>query len=189
MDLRTEKTKRSIINAFLELRAKKPLEKITVKELSEKAEINKATFYLHYHDIYELSESLERDVVDSCLHSIQHPEAVFSSTRTFIAELSEAFVANERLIKILFEGSRSSSFVKLLEDGLNGIISRAYPDHKQSMEDRMMLTYLIYGGYYTYFKYCDNGIKSVLDIIGRLTDGVLQYKDDEQETENTSGTS
>ena len=40
MDLRTEKTRRSIINAFLELRAKKPLEKITVKELSEKAEIN-----------------------------------------------------------------------------------------------------------------------------------------------------
>ena len=55
MDLRTEKTKRSIINSFLELRSRKPLEKITVKELSEKAEINKATFYLHYHDIYDLS--------------------------------------------------------------------------------------------------------------------------------------
>ena len=51
MDLRVEKTKRSIINAFLNLRSRKPLEKITVKELSEIAQINKATFYLHYHDI------------------------------------------------------------------------------------------------------------------------------------------
>ena len=180
MDLRIEKTRRSIINAFLELRSKKPLEKITVKELSAKAEINKATFYLHYHDIYDLSESLEREVVESCLHSIQHPEEVFRCTRTFVSELSEAFVANERLIKILFEGSRSSSFVQLLENGLNDMIQIAYPDHKQSMENRMMLTYLIYGGYYTYFKYCDNGIKPVLDIIGRLTDGILQNKDDEK---------
>lgn len=31
MDLRVEKTKRSIINAFLKLRSQKPLEKITVK--------------------------------------------------------------------------------------------------------------------------------------------------------------
>ena len=46
MDLRVKKTRRSIINAFLMLRANKPLEKITVKELAELAMINKATFYL-----------------------------------------------------------------------------------------------------------------------------------------------
>ena len=40
MDLRKERTKRSIINAFIELRANRPLEKITVKELSERAMIN-----------------------------------------------------------------------------------------------------------------------------------------------------
>ena len=33
MDIRIEKTEKAIKNAFLELRAKKPLEKITVKEL------------------------------------------------------------------------------------------------------------------------------------------------------------
>ena len=37
MDLRTERTKRSIANAFLELRKHKPLEKISVKELAELA--------------------------------------------------------------------------------------------------------------------------------------------------------
>ena len=174
MDLRIEKTKRSIINAFLELRSQKPLEKITVKELSAKAEINKATFYLHYHDIYELSELLEKDVVESCIKSIRHPEEILNNTRIFVSELSEAFVANERLIKILFEGSRSSSFVTLLEESLNDIIKTAHPQRVPTMEDRMMLTYLIYGCYYTYFKYCDNGIKPVLDIISRLTDGIMR---------------
>ena len=33
MDLRITKTKKAIINSFLSIRAKKPLEKISVKEL------------------------------------------------------------------------------------------------------------------------------------------------------------
>ena len=51
MDIRIEKTKTAIHNTFLELRSKKPLEKITIKELCEKAQINKSTFYSHYKDI------------------------------------------------------------------------------------------------------------------------------------------
>ena len=43
MDIRIEKTERAIRNAFLELRAAKPLEKITVKELCSLACINKST--------------------------------------------------------------------------------------------------------------------------------------------------
>ena len=48
MDIRIEKTEKAIRNAFLELRAAKPLEKITVRELCSLACINKSTFYSHY---------------------------------------------------------------------------------------------------------------------------------------------
>ena len=57
MDIRIEKTERAIRNAFLELRAAKPLEKITVKELCSLACINKSTFY---------SRSEERRVGKEC---------------------------------------------------------------------------------------------------------------------------
>ena len=59
MDIRIEKTKTAIHNTFLELRSKKPLEKITIKELCEKAQINKSTFYSHYRDIYDLSDQTD----------------------------------------------------------------------------------------------------------------------------------
>ena len=64
MDLRERKTRRSIREAFLELLATKPLERITVKELAARAEISKATFYLHYHSVFDLSEALQRELVD-----------------------------------------------------------------------------------------------------------------------------
>ena len=63
MDLRIQKTEKAIKNVFLELRARKPLEKITVKELCELALINKSTFYSHYEDIYALSEAMEQETV------------------------------------------------------------------------------------------------------------------------------
>lgn len=65
MDLRVQKTKNSILDAFIELRSEKPLEKITVKELADRARISKQTFYLHYKDIYDLSEQLEQELVKS----------------------------------------------------------------------------------------------------------------------------
>ena len=37
MDIRIEKTRQSIINAFIELRSHKELERITIKELCDKA--------------------------------------------------------------------------------------------------------------------------------------------------------
>lgn len=172
MDLRIEKTRCAIRNAFLQLRSKKPLEKITVKELSELANINKATFYLHYHDIYDLSESLERDIVQECLHGIEHPENIFTDNQSFVKDLEETFNANEQLIKILFEGNRSNSFMDIFEEELYKIIYTAYPDYQPSPENKMVMTFLIYGGYYTYFKHCDQGITSVFNVIEKFSDAV-----------------
>lgn len=174
MDLRIEKTKCAIRNAFLQLRSRKPLEKITVKELCALANINKATFYLHYHDIYDLSETLERDVVQSCLDGIEHPENIFKDNKNFIRELTASFIANEQLIKILFEGNRSSSFMDLFEEELYKIIHNVYPDYKPSAENKMVMTYLIYGGYYTYFKHIEKGANSVFNIIEKFSVAVTE---------------
>ena len=52
MDIRIEKTDRAIEKAFLELRAKTPLEKIKIKDLCALACVNKSTFYAHYCLLY-----------------------------------------------------------------------------------------------------------------------------------------
>ena len=51
MDIRVKKTKRAIQKAFVALLREKPIEKITVKEIAERAEINKTTFYSHYETL------------------------------------------------------------------------------------------------------------------------------------------
>lgn len=174
MDLRITKTRNAIRNAFLELRVKKPLEKITVKELSAAANINKATFYLHYHDIYDLSEALEREVIENCLNSVSDPKTITSDVSSFVKSLSESMTANEKLIKILFEGTRNNSFTKLFEEGIYKLLTDASPDYKPTLESRMRATFLIEGAYHTFFRYSEYGIDKVLELIENLSEGKIK---------------
>ena len=53
--------------AMLELLEKKEFEYITVKELCEKADVNRSTFYLHYDNTVELLQEATRYVIDRFL--------------------------------------------------------------------------------------------------------------------------
>ena len=61
-DRRTRRTKNLLKHAFVELLAEKKITEITVKELCDKADINRGTFYLHYTDIYDLKQQLENEI-------------------------------------------------------------------------------------------------------------------------------
>ena len=58
IDRRVRKTKQQLQDGFIQLRKQKDLKDITVKELCELTDLNRGTFYLHYKDIYDLSEQL-----------------------------------------------------------------------------------------------------------------------------------
>lgn len=64
LDARLRYTRMVIKNSFVELLKDKPINKITVKELCDRAEINRATFYKHYLDIYDLLDKIEEQFLN-----------------------------------------------------------------------------------------------------------------------------
>ena len=60
MDARVKKSKKKFHNALISLMQEKRLEHITVKELCERSGLNRGTFYLHYQDVFELMQEVER---------------------------------------------------------------------------------------------------------------------------------
>ena len=170
MDLRTKKTRRSIKNAFLQLRASKDLERITVKELADLAEISKATFYLHYRDVYDLSEELEQEVLQNCLDSIPHPEYIRDQNTEFVKEMVHAFNSQLPLINTVFSGSRSAFLPISLEKKVKNFVFQAYPHLKDDASFNIMLTYEIMGGYFAYVEnYQQFGVQKVADVIGNIS--------------------
>ena len=173
MDLRVKRTKTSIVNAFLELCAKKPPERITVKELADLAEINKATFYLHYKDIYDLLETLENDLFERVFDSIEHPNSVLSEPKLFIRELVEGFIANKARIDIIFGKNRRNVLADKIESEVRTFIFEKYPQYKSSPELNVLLTYVIRGGYFAYAENSEYSTDMVISVIGDLAEGAI----------------
>lgn len=174
MDLRVKRTKRSIVNAFIELRAKKPLEKITVKELSELAWINKATFYSHYNDIYDLSEQLEKEAVEMVLKDIPHPEFLITNPKQGSAELAFALLSQSSLFDTLFSGERAAILSTRIEQGLKNKIYTLYPEYKNNLEMDVLLTILIQGGFHAFASHRNStDVKELVDVIGRINEHIL----------------
>ncbi|EGD49646.1 regulatory protein TetR [Ruminiclostridium papyrosolvens DSM 2782] len=62
-DRRVKYTKMVIKDSFVKFLKEKPLSKITVKEICEDADINRATFYAHYTDQYDLLQQIENEII------------------------------------------------------------------------------------------------------------------------------
>ncbi|MDR1796642.1 MAG: TetR/AcrR family transcriptional regulator [Clostridiales Family XIII bacterium] len=77
-DLRARYTKQILGESLLQLLEEKPLGKITVKELCAAADINRATFYAHFSDIYELMDEMKKELEKNVL---EHMEKWVSDTR------------------------------------------------------------------------------------------------------------
>ncbi|HJC75149.1 MAG TPA: TetR/AcrR family transcriptional regulator [Candidatus Mediterraneibacter faecavium] len=174
MDLRIKKTEQAIKNAFIELRAKKPLEKITVKELCSIALINKSTFYSHYEDIYALSEAMEQETVASIIRSIGHLEDYTpEKSDIYTRELCLAFMSQISLIRILFSGREQSHLGHRLDTALKELIFRKYPEYRDDMSKQILLSYSIQGAYHAYLNNpdadTDTFVRTVENIVKRLS--------------------
>jgi AcrR family transcriptional regulator len=62
-DPRVLRTRKLIMDSFIELSGKKEFKDITIKDLTTEAMINRATFYYHFEDIYDLLEKVLSEVL------------------------------------------------------------------------------------------------------------------------------
>jgi AcrR family transcriptional regulator len=62
-DPRVLRTRKLIMDAFIELSGKTEFKDITIKDITTEAMINRATFYYHFEDIYDLLEKVLSEVL------------------------------------------------------------------------------------------------------------------------------
>ncbi len=168
MDLRAQKTQKSITDAFFRLRAHKPLEKITVRELCREAPVNRSTFYAYYKDVYDLSEHLENELVRSIVAGLPHPEAVLTDTARFTQDLFRACAPHPQLA-VLFSGSRRGLLIARFSAELKRLIFDLYPERRGDPEFEVSLSFRIYGAYYAFLENRQYGEEKVVGILGRLS--------------------
>ena len=153
MDLRVKRTQKSIKDAFYALRKKKKLEKISVKELSEAAMINKATFYLHYRDIYDLSEKIENELISEILDEVRGYNLSLGKgeAQVFYKTLGETIISRFDEIQTVFS-ENDNRFIDSLEDRLKKYIFSDFPSIADNDKNNILLTLFIQGFYRVYIR-------------------------------------
>ena len=104
-DRRIRKTKSAIKRAFTDLLKRKDLDKITVQDISDQADINRGTFYLHYEDKYMLLTDMEDECISQIWTSTQFNQLDISSPEN----TAEDFI-NNVLTKVLQHISDNMEF-------------------------------------------------------------------------------
>jgi AcrR family transcriptional regulator len=140
MDLRIVKTRNSIREAFLKLRAKNSLERIRVTELCKIAIINKTTFYKHYQDIYALSEEIEDETIKSIMDSFKYIDSLFSDPYSFVKGFYHSFKSQEKIILILF-----SERINVLIEKIETQLKSHYSFLSGDPEKDILMSFLFHG--------------------------------------------
>ena len=126
-DLQFARTDRAIVDAVLRLLAKKPLEKITVADVTAEALVNRSTFYQHYADKYEVLERLQERYMDEI---IERTAAVRAAEVSDISEVDAVFGAffdeHRDVLRLLFSIKTDTFDLQVrLERGLRDALLRA----------------------------------------------------------------
>lgn len=111
-DPRIVRTRKLIMDAFIELSSQKEFKDITVKDITTKAMINRATFYYHFQDIYDLLEKALSEVLLINLNYEKYENAA----------LDEETIADIFLAVTKFQQSLSTRCHRGYEDTIARII-------------------------------------------------------------------
>lgn len=172
--------------AFLELLEKKDFEFITVKEICEKAEVNRSTFYLHYETIGDLLDESVQYMFDR-LNTYFTDSDIYVMNDIKSADLDDLYLITPNLLKpyltFIAENKRlfatallkadslglKQSYDKLFTHVLNPILERfRIPENRR----KYTLTFYISGIIAIIDEWikgnCTESIDFIIDIIAGL---------------------
>ncbi|MBQ2638727.1 TetR family transcriptional regulator [Candidatus Saccharibacteria bacterium] len=110
----SKRTHERIKRTFAELLSeKKTVNNITVAELAKRAEITRGTFYAHFNNIKEVSEEVEKEVVERLQVSNNKIENI-EDFPIFLHEFFQFLAENEELYRQILSSEAPMAFVNRL---------------------------------------------------------------------------
>ena len=110
-DRRVRYTRMVLKQALLSLMLERPIPRITVTEICERAEVNRATFYAHYADPYDLLARIENELFESIRRSIAGGLSS-GSLRRILTDICSSIRENGALCRVIFSEYGDREFLE-----------------------------------------------------------------------------
>ena len=113
-DRRVRKTKKALREGLIELLNEKNIQHITVRELTDKVDIHRSTFYANFMDIYDLYSHVEDNVIRE-INDIISADCIFEPN-VFFNRLLEYVNKNRQISRLFFGGNINTALFERITE-------------------------------------------------------------------------
>lgn len=180
-DRRAKRTATQIKEIMFSFMQKRAIHEITVSEICKNCQINRATFYDHYRDVFDLVQDMEQDLLLS-LQVLMDTVSPEDAEATDVSRLFFAFLAEHReRLNLLVTSERSREFCSRLDAQLMPFFEKKIRQSyiiPEGMETQLRCTMeFVSTGYYRFFLNALTSsrgrISEEAEICARLSDACL----------------
>ena len=135
-DRRVRRTKKLLTQALTQLLQTKQINEITVKELTELADMNRGTFYLYYKDVFDMLEKIEDGMFERLdqIISAHENEDMSVQTRPMLEDLFVFIEENQEMCRVLLSPHGDMNFLHRLNEVLRDKFLKAW--HNQAFHQK-----------------------------------------------------
>lgn len=132
-------TEEAIKKSFLELINQKPINKITVKEISESCGINRNSFYYHFSDIPSLLEKILTEEAERLIQSQSESSSIYD----YLLSAINFAIENKKAVYHIYNSANREMFERYLErisrKAVTEYMENMYKNYNLSDEDKKIL--------------------------------------------------
>lgn len=129
-DRRVQRTHRLIVEALIELTTQKGFAAVTVQDIVQRAGINRATFYRHYQDKFDLLDQYAQAVYALPDHAPDSGSPMGAETRTIpgVVRIFEHVREHAKFFRVMLGQNGDPAFVAKIRKYIQQRIRRSLPD-------------------------------------------------------------
>lgn len=141
-------TKKKLRAELIRLMEEKPMQSITVRELTETADVNRGTFYFHYADIYSMVTEIENEFFEVFNEMMDSEKISGHNGFTVLTEIFSFLSQNHQLCRLLLSPNGDIAFInriiKFVEEKCHRIRDGIGMHMGQEYSD-MFSAFIVYG--------------------------------------------
>ncbi|MCM1223667.1 MAG: TetR/AcrR family transcriptional regulator [Lachnospiraceae bacterium] len=176
-DTRVQFTKNALKTALLDLLRKKPIAKVSVKELCQKAGLNRSTFYLHYGEPNDVLREIEEETIERLLPGFNRYSAK-SNDLNLLSSLFTAMLKEKELFLILMGNNGAPQFTERIKKRMwlevKDVWHREFPSYDMD-KLKFVYDYVFAGSIQAQLEWIQDGKDITTEQIARRLDRLGHY--------------
>ena len=177
-DRRVRRTKKLLTQALTQLLQEKQINEITVKELTDLADMNRGTFYLYYRDIFDMLEKIEDGLFEALdeIVSLHEHDDMSQQTKPILLDLFRFIEENQEICRVLLSPHGDMSFLHRLNQVVREKCLQMWPNEEEKKEIAFEYHYsfVVYGCVGVFRAWLNSSCQEPAEKMAEMADAMIR---------------